>query len=259
VRRRKRRSSEIPLIDHLKELRKVFIMSAYAIAIGTVGGWALSDLAYQFLAQPISGVKNAGFITTTPMEPVLVKLKISIVTGIIIALPIIIWQIWSFILPALKKNERKYLYLIVPFSVLLFLGGAAFAFYFVLPAALKFLLLAGGGAVESTLFVTKSSYLNFILTFILSFGLVSQLPVVLLLLIGAGYLSPKTLARCRKWAFFLIIVLAFVLCPSPDIVTQLLMAGPMYMLYELSIWLGYLVVRNREKELSRVITKGEEL
>lgn len=248
MRRRKKQRMEMPLFDHLKELRKVFLVSAYAIAFGTIVGWVFSDYAYRFLAQPIIGINDVSFITTTPMEPVFVKLKISLVVGILVALPIIVWQIWSFILPALKRNERKYLYLIVPWSVILFLGGAAFSFYFVLPVGLKFLLFAGGGAVDSTPFVTKSSYLNFILTFVLSFGLVFQIPIVLLLLIKLGYLSPNTLAKYRKWAFFLILVLAVIISPTPDLLTQFLMAGPMYLLYEISIWLGYLIVRKKQNK-----------
>ncbi|HHV64551.1 MAG TPA: twin-arginine translocase subunit TatC [Peptococcaceae bacterium] len=257
MRRRKSYTAEMPLMDHLKELRKVLLVSAYAIAFGTVLGWALSDYAYSYLARPISGIDEVSFITTTPLEPILVKLKISLVVGVVAALPIIFWQVWSFVLPALKKNEKKYLYIIVPNSLILFVCGAAFAFYFVLPVGLKFLLFAGGTAVESTPFVTKSSYLNFILTFVLSFGLVFQLPVVLLLLIRLGFMSPKTLAKYRKWAFFLILILAVLISPTPDIPTQFLMAGPMYLLYELSIWLGFLVARRKNKELKKLETKGE--
>ncbi len=242
----RRRKQEMPLLDHFKELRKVLLISAYAIAFGTVIGWTFSDMVYRFLAQPMVGIEEVSFITTTPMEPILVKLKISLVAGIIVALPVIFWQIWSFVLPALQKNERKYLYFIVPSSITLFLGGAAFAFYVVLPMALAFLMFVGGGAVESTPFVTKSSYLGFILTFVLSFGVVFQLPVVLLLLIRLGILSPRTLAKYRKYAFFIIIVLAVIISPTPDIMTQLLMVGPMYTLYELSIWLGFLIVRKKK-------------
>jgi len=251
VRRRKKPNAEMPLLDHLKELRKVFIISAYAIAFGTVVGWALSDYAYAFLAEPIRGINEVSFITTTPMEPILVKLKISLVVGLVIACPIVIWQVWSFILPALKQNEKKYVYIIVPWSILLFIGGVAFSFYMVLPVGLKFLLFAGGEAVDSTPFVTKSSYLNFILTFMISFGLVFQLPIVLLLLIRLGYLSPNTLAKHRRWAFFFIIVIAVLISPTPDLATQFLMAGPMYLLYEASIWLGYLVERGRKRKLAR--------
>ena len=155
-------------------------------------------------------------------------------------------------LPALKQNERKYLYIIVPSSILLFLAGAALCFYLVLPIGIKFLMLAGaGGGVQSTPFLTKTSYLSFLLTFLLTFGLVFQLPIVLLILIRIGVLSPQTLAKKRRWAILTIIIVAAVVAPTPDWFTQLLMAGPMYLLYEISIWLGYLVVRRRDKDLAK--------
>lgn len=248
MQRRKKGNLEMSLVGHVKELRKVLLISLYAIAIGTVIGYIFSDYVYGFLAEPVTELAGVSFITTTPMEPIMVKLQISVVTGIMIALPVVLWQIWSFILPGLKKNERKYLYYIVASSFILFIAGAAFAYYLVLPVCLKFLLLAGGGAVDSTPFVTKSSYLKFILTFMGTFGAVFQLPVVLLFLMRTGHLSPKTLAKFRKWAFFAIIILTVVVSPTPDLLTQLLMAGPIYMLYELSIWLGYLITR-KKKEL----------
>lgn len=250
MRRRSRADENLPLLEHVKALRKVLIVSAYAIALGTIIGWLISDQTFAFLARPVTQLDKVMFITTTPMEPVLVKLKVSVVIGVALSLPVIMWQIWSFVLPALKQTERKYLYLIVPSSVLLFLGGAAFCFFLVLPVGIKFLLFAGGGAVQSTPFVTKTSYMSFLLTFLLTFGLVFQLPIVLLILVRLGVISPKTLAKKRRWALLAIVVLAAVVSPTPDLFTQLLMAGPMYLLYEISIWLGYLVVRRREKALT---------
>ncbi len=247
MRRRPRGDVNLPLLDHIKVLRKVLIISAYAVALGTIVGWFLSDLGFAFLARPVVQLDKISFITTTPMEPVLVKVKVALVIGIVFALPILMWQIWGFVLPALKQNERKVLYLVVPSSILLFIGGAAFCFFFVLPVGIKFLLLAGSGGVASTPFVTKTSYLSFILTFLLTFGLVFQLPIVLLILVRIGLVSPKTLAKKRRWALFIIIILAAVLAPTPDLFTQALMAGPMYMLYEISIWLGYLAVRKKKE------------
>jgi Twin arginine targeting (Tat) protein translocase TatC len=252
VRRRKQQLNEanLPLMEHIKALRKVLVISAYAIAFGTIVGWFISDLTFTYLATPVTRLKDITFITTTPMEPMLVKLKVSLFVGIVIALPIVLWQIWSFVLPALKQNERKYLYIIVPSSLLLFIAGAALCFYVVLPIGIKFLLFAGGGGVQSTPFVTKTSYLSFLVTFLLTFGLVFQLPIVLLILIRIGLLSPRTLAKKRRWAILAIVVLAAVVAPTPDLLTQFLMAGPMYFLYEISIWLGYLVARRREKDLA---------
>jgi len=250
MRRRPQNDGNLPLLEHVLALRKVLVISAYAIVLGSIIGWFFSDLTFAYLARPVTLLEDIRFITTTPMEPMLVKLKVSMFIGITLALPVLMWQIWSFVLPALKQNERKYLYVIVPCSVLLFLGGAALCFYVVLPIGIKFLLYAGGGAVQSTPFVTKTSYLGFLLTFLLTFGLVFQLPIVLLILIRIGVLSPRTLAKKRRWAILTIVILAVIISPTPDLMTQLLMAGPMYILYEISIWLGYLVARRREKELA---------
>lgn len=250
MRRRKQEDDTMPLMEHIRALRKVLIFSAYAIALGTMLGWAFSDKVFAYVARPIVALTGVSFVTTTPMEPMMVKLKVSLMVGVIVALPILLWQIWSFILPALKQTERKYLFMIMPSSLILFALGAAFSFYFVIPIGMKYLLFVGSGAVQSTSLLTKTSYLSFIITFILTFGFVFQMPVVLLLLIRLGILSPKTLAKKRKWALFIIIALAMLISPTPDPLTQVLMAGPMYLLYEISIWLGYLVARSREKALS---------
>lgn len=241
----------MPLLEHLKVLRRVLLVSAYAIAIGAVAGFFFSDQVYGFLAYPALHAKVAEFVTTTPMEPMMVKLKLSIVIGVVVSLPVILWQIWSFVLPALKQTEKKSVYYVVPNSLLLFVIGVLFCYFFVLPVGIKFLLTAGSGSVATKILLTKTSYLNFILTFLLSFGLVFQMPVVLLVLIRLGLITPKTLAKYRRYALFIIIVLAMVISPTPDLTTQALMAGPMYLLYELSIWLGYIVARRRAKAIAQ--------
>ncbi len=248
MRRRQRQDENMPLMEHIRALRKVFLFSAYGIVLGTVLGWIYSDEVYRFLAQPVN-VLPTEFVTITPMESILVKLKVSLVVGVVCAMPIIIWQIWSFILPALKQNEKKYLYMIVPSSLALFIAGICFAFFFVIPIGLQFLLYAGQEAVPTTSLLTKSSYLTFIIRFLLTFGAVFQLPVILLLLIRIGVLSPDSLARYRKYAFFGIVVVIMLVSPTPDVITQGLMVLPTYLLYEASIWLGYLVAKKREKEL----------
>jgi len=237
-------------MEHMMALRKVLVIAAYAIVLGSIIGWFISDLTFAYLATPVTQLKDIRFITTTPMEPMLVKFKVSLFIGVVLAFPVLTWQIWSFVLPALKHNERKYLYLIVPSSVILFLAGAALCFYLVMPIGVKFLLFSSGGGVQSTPFVTKTSYLSFILTFLLTFGLVFQLPIVLLILVRLGVLSPQTLAQKRRWAILVIIITVAIVTPSPDYLTQLLLVVPMYLLYEISIWLGYLVVRSKDKALA---------
>lgn len=250
MRRRSREDGRMPLLEHVLALRKVLMISAYAVAIGTVLGWFFSDQVFAFLAQPVTRLQSITFITTTPLEPILVKLKMSLAIGVAVSLPIILWQIWGFILPALKQKEKKYLYMTVPSSIFLFLCGACLCFFVILPVGIKFLLYAGGTAVQSTPFVTKSSYLTFLLTFLGTFGLVFQMPIVLLILIRIGVVSPKTLAKKRRWAIIGVIILAAIVSPTPDLFTQGLMAVPMYLLYEVSIWLGYFVERKRKQALA---------
>jgi sec-independent protein translocase protein TatC len=250
MRRKANTEAGMPLLGHLKALRKVLLISLYAAAAGAIAGWVFSDYVFAYLTMPVARVARDIFITTTPMEPVMVKLKVSLVVGIFIASPIIFWQIWGFVLPALKKTERRWLYLIVPCSLLLFFGGAAFCFYIVLPIGVKFLLFAGGNAVPTTTLLTKTSYLSFILTFLFTVGLFFQIPIVLSVLVNLGVVQPKTLAKKRRWAFFLIVVVAAVFSPTPELMSQGLMVLPMYLLYEISIWLGYLIARRRRKRLN---------
>jgi sec-independent protein translocase protein TatC len=241
----------MPIWDHLRALRKVLLTSAYAIAAGTVGGWLLSDLIYRVLSEPASLLAGVNFVTTTPMESIIVKLKLSLVAGVIITAPIILWQLWSFVLPALHRSEKITVYIVAFPSILLFATGVAFAFLIVLPLCLKFLLFIGSDAIDFTPLLSKAAYLDFVLTFLLSFGVVFQLPVVLLALIRFDFVTPRKLAKFRKYAFFVIVVIAVVISPTPDLATQALMITPMYLLYEISIWLGYLLNWRRARRQAR--------
>lgn len=243
-----RTEKRMSLMEHLLELRKVLIVSAFAIAIGAVIGWFISVPLFKVITSPVAGLATTKFVTTTITEPITVKLKVSLLAGVLIALPVVAWKVWSFILPALKKNERKFFYWIVPFSVLLFLAGAAFAFYVVLPIGIKFLLFVNSGVKYEPL-LSQSSYLTFLLKLFLSFGLGFELPVALLMAVRLGILTPQWLRQKRKYALLFIVALVFIISPTPDIPSQLLMAGPMYVLYEASIWLSYLAVRSSKKAL----------
>lgn len=236
------------LIQHLLELRKVLMVSAYAIAAGSIVGWLVSIPMFEFLTHPVAGLATTKFVTTTITEPITVKLKVSLLAGVIIALPVVAWKIWSFVVPALKKNERRFFYVLVPFSILLFLAGAAFAFYVVLPIGIRFLLFVNSGVRYEPL-VSQSSYLSFILKLLLSFGLGFELPVAVLIAVRLNIFTPQWLAQKRKYALIAIVALVAFISPTPDIPSQLLMACPIYLLYEASIWLSYLSVRKRRKAL----------
>ncbi|MDA8441503.1 MAG: twin-arginine translocase subunit TatC [Peptococcaceae bacterium] len=246
-----RETKAMSLVAHLKELRKVLIISAYAILIATVVGFFLTDPLFGYLTRPLQLLgSRATFVTMTVTEPIMVKLKVSVLAGILMSLPVVVWQLWSFILPALKKNERKYVYIIAPVSILLFFAGVAFAFYFALPVGLKVLLFIQSGVAYQPL-VTQSSYFGFLLGFLLTFGLVFELPVVLLALVRLGVITPQFLSKNRKYAIFIIAIISAIAPPVQDLFSLLLFAGPMYLLYEVSIWLSYLVVRRRNKALQQ--------
>jgi sec-independent protein translocase protein TatC len=249
VKRKSAQVAEMPLWDHLKALRKALVVSAYAIAIGTVGGWALSDILFRVLSAPVE-MAGVPLISIGVMDQLMVKLKLSLIAGVIIAAPVVIWQIWSFVLPALNRSEKKMVYLIALPSILLFIGGVVFAFFIVLPLCLKFLFFVGGDTVD-TVQSAIADYLGFITAFLLTFGCVFQLPVVLLVLIRLEIVTPASLGKYRKYAFFIIVVVAVILSPTPDLATQALMITPMYLLYELSIWIGFLMVWRRRKKLAR--------
>ncbi|MDR1604196.1 MAG: twin-arginine translocase subunit TatC [Gracilibacteraceae bacterium] len=246
----------MPLWDHLKALRKALIVSAYAVAAGTAGGWVLSGVVFKLLAAPVE-MAGVPLISIGVMDQLMVKLKLSLITGVIIAAPVVIWQIWAFVLPALTRSEKKMVYLVSLPSIILFIGGILFAFFIVLPLGLKFLFFIGGDVVD-TVQSAIADYLGFVTAFLLTFGCVFQLPIVLLVLIRLEIITPAALGKYRKYAFFIIVVTAVILSPTPDLATQALMISPMYLLYELSIWVGYLMVRRRRKQLARVEAGGKE-
>lgn len=172
----------------------------------------------------------------SPQEPFVITLKIALFGGIIIALPMIIYQAWQFVSLALKEKEKRYLLFYGPFSLLLFLSGASFAYFVAIPVGLRFLLSFGGSSLEPMISISK--YLSFITVTILTFGIVFELPLVSLFLVRIGIISPQFLAKNRKVAIIAIFVLAAILTPSIDAFTQILLAVPLVILYEVSIWLA---------------------
>lgn len=234
------------IIRHFIELRRTILISAFAIAIGVVIGWFIYVPLFKFLIYPVAELENIQLVTTSITEPIMVKLKVSFLAGILIALPVVLWQIWGFVFPGFKKNERKIFVRIVPVSILLFIFGVVFAFYVVLPVAVKFLLFINSGVYFDPL-VSQSSYLSFILKLLLCFGIGFELPIAILLAVRLNLITPKWLKEKRKYALIFIMFLVFLISPTPDIPSQLLMVGPFYMLYEVSIWLSFLVIPNRKR------------
>lgn len=220
------------IIAHLTELRKRLIRSLIAIGIG-------SCIAYYFIEDIMHLLTGpAGKLYyMQPAEAFFTYIKVAIFVGFLIALPVVLYQIWRFVLPALIGMERYLLSVIVPVSLILFLAGIAFSFFLVLPAAVKFLV--GFSTQELQPMFSIKQYFDFVIAFLLPFGFIFELPLAIILLAKVGIVSSKFLAKQQRIVIFLTFVIGAVISPTPDIFSQCMIAIPMILLYEIS----YIIVR----------------
>jgi sec-independent protein translocase protein TatC len=228
---------KLPLTLHLQELRKRLILSFIAIGIGFILCYAFSDSLFDILAEPLLHVMPAGgsLIFISVAEAFFTYMKVGFIGGIILASPVVLYQVWAFVAPGLYRHEKRY---VVPFVFLgsfFFALGIFFAYYVALPIGFKFLLGYATDFIKPM--PNMKEYLSFSIKFLLVFGLVFEFPVVLLLLTRIGVIDAKTLAKQRKYAILLIFVFAAVVTP-PDVISQVIMALPLIGLYELSILLS---------------------
>ena len=231
---------EMGIIDHLTEFRKRLIVCFAAVGIFTAGAYLFSNQLLSFLTSP---ARFTSLTSLTPTEAFMAKMKIAVIFGVLASSPIIFYQIWSFVSPALKKAEKKVIPLLVSVSTLLFLAGVSFAFFVVLPMGLK--ILAGFSGDEIVNMWSIGAYISFLIKIILVFGLVFELPLVILFLTKIGVVTPKILAEKRKYALILFFVAAAVLTPGPDVFTQVCVAVPLIILYEASIILAKIFVKSK--------------
>ncbi|SYZ73613.1 Sec-independent protein translocase protein TatC [Candidatus Zixiibacteriota bacterium] len=238
-----RKKGEMPFLEHLEELRRRLIKSILAVAVTTIIAFYFSEHIFKFAIRPLGGVK---LHFTEVTGSFMAYLKISIYTGIVAALPIVFYQIWKFVAPGLYPKEKRMVSPLVLISVLLFLAGASFCFFVVLPFAIEFLVNFAQG--EMTPIITVSSYVSFAGFMLLAFGLSFELPIVGYFLGRVGVISAHTLNRGRAYAIVLIVAFAGIVTPTPDIFNQLLLAVPMYILYEVTIIVVRVTARKKEAE-----------
>lgn len=238
------------LTEHLAELRVRIIRSALAVAIGMVLIIAFYDQVLDFLLQPYVDLcdrKPEDFcdpqlFNFSPTEGLATRVRVGLYGGIVIALPVLLWQIWRFIVPALNQKEKKWAVPVVVVSVVLFLAGGALA-YFTIGQALDFLI--GWSGSDVTQVYSVSSYISLIGLMIFAFGLGFLLPVFVFGLQALGVVTPQRLLASWRIALVVIAVIAAVITPSGDPVTLAMLALPMVVLYFIAILLGWLVVRRR--------------
>ena len=214
------------LTAHLEELRSRIIKSLLAIVAGSGVSYFFLDEITNFLTAPVGKLYYM-----QPGEAFFTYLKIDIVAGFLIALPIIFFHVWKFFLPALTKSERAVLGLLVPASVILFFTGLAFSFFLILPIALKFFM---GFSTENlqTMF-SFQNYFDFVIMFLLPFGFVFELPLVVIVLAQLGFLTSEFLGKYRHLIFFASFVVGAIITP-PDVISQISLAIPIVLLYEIA-------------------------
>ena len=237
------------LIEHLTELRRRIIICAIAVVLGAIVGFVIYGHILHILAHPYAevtknrgtcGPKGCNLITTDPLGPFIVRLKVSTYTGIVIALPVLLWQLWRFITPGLNPKEKKYAIPFILSSIVLFLMGGAVA-WLTFPKALDFLVKIGGGDIGT--FFAADKYLTFVTLMIVAFGISFEFPVVLVFLMLARVLKTSTLRKYRRHAIVGITFFAAVITPSQDPYSLFFMAAPMYLFYEGSIVIGRILKR----------------
>lgn len=224
---------KMSFLEHLGELRTRIIWSLIPSAVGLLVAFHYSDKVLLYLRRPLDKV-NVQLVALTPTESFWTSMKISMVLGVVVAMPVILWQVWAFVSPGLHKHERRFAGPFVLFGTLLFVIGGAFALLVVVPFALQF-LLNFGKEQGITPMISVSSHVDFIIKFTLAFGLVFELPLVLTMLSKMGVVTPKFLSKNRKYAILINFIIAAILTPTPDILNQTLMAGPLCVLYEIGI------------------------
>jgi sec-independent protein translocase protein TatC len=241
-------AAEMPFLDHLEELRSRLIWSLGALVICSIAGFfVVTELdVIGILERPFRQVlPGQTLLFTSPTTPVVVTFKLAFVVGFIMAMPLIAYQTWAFLSPALHENERRYVVPAIGVGFVLFLAGVAMAYFMVLPLGLGFLLSFQAESLSPI--ITVDEYLKFATRLILAFGVIFEMPVVLVLLSLMGIVTPAGLRKYRRHAIILLAVCAAILTPA-DVGTMLMLFAPMMLLYEVSIWLVQLVGSRRASE-----------
>ncbi|GEK72718.1 MULTISPECIES: twin-arginine translocase subunit TatC [Halomonas] len=239
--------AQAPLIEHLIELRSRLLRAVIAILVIFLGLYAFANDIYAFVAQPLMALLPEGsrMIATEVASPFLAPFKLTLVVAVFIAVPFVLHQAWAFIAPGLYDNEKALALPLLASSVALFYAGAAFAYYVVFPLLFQFFTQTGPEDVA--VMTDINQYLNFVLKLFFAFGVAFEIPIATFLLILSGATTVESLSKKRPYVVLGCFVIGMLMTP-PDVVSQSLLAVPMYLLYEVGLLFGRLVRRKRERQ-----------
>lgn len=248
--------TKAPLLDHLIELRRRLLWSFAAFGVAFLGCLYVARPIFAFLVQPLLRAGQGKIIYTDIFEAFFVELKVALFAALMIAFPVMATQLWRFIAPGLYAKEKRAFLPFLLMTPILFVGGAAMAYYVAMPIALTYLLGYSGdvGGIQQEALPGVGNYLNFVTKFILGFGLAFLLPVLLMLLERAGIVTRDQLKKGRRYAIVAIVAVAAVLTP-PDILSQILLAVPLYLLYEFAIIAIWFTQRRRATEAAEALAE----
>ncbi len=230
----------LTVVEHLGELRRRLLICVATIIATTIVGFVWAERVIGWLKEP-AGVLLPRLAFFSPTEALSAYCKVALTIGIVLAVPMILYQLWAFVRIGLTGRERSYGVMLVGWGSLLFAAGVAAGYYVCLPMFLKFLLRIGWPNLEPVISIDQ--YLGFVTSVLLMCGLIGELPLVIVLLAKLGIVTPAFLQRQRPWAIIVMLVISAVATPTTDAFTMLVMAVPLIVLYELSIWICRLVVR----------------
>jgi sec-independent protein translocase protein TatC len=233
--------AQAPILTHLEELRRRLIIAGATWLVAFFICYSFSESLFHFVSEPARRALPAGsslvFLTAT--EPFFTYMKIAALAALILSLPVLLWQVWAFVAPGLYAREKRFAVSFVSASCICFAAGAYFGFIFLFPTLFKILIQFGIGDAGVSAMLSMGSYLSLCIRLILAFGLIFELPIVIFLLARMGIVTHLWLRKNRKYMIIIAFVVAGIATPGPDVFSQVALAVPFILLYEIGIWLAF--------------------
>jgi sec-independent protein translocase protein TatC len=247
---------QLPFTTHLEELRKRLMIAGGTWMVAFFACYAFAEPLFRYISEPVRAALPAGsslvFITAT--EPFFTYMKIAALAALIVSLPVILWQFWAFVAPGLYTHEKRFAISFVSASCLCFGAGSYFGFTYIFPTIFAMLIKFGIGASDVNAMLSMGSYLSLAALMLLAFGLIAEVPIVILILARMGVIDHLWLKRNRKYMVIVAFVFAAIVTPGPDVISQVSLAIPFIILYEVGIVLARLFGKKKAEEE----TAGEE-